>query len=35
MKRYITLFSLGLCLAIPMLSQASDIKAFYACYECT
>ena len=26
MKRYITLFSLGLCLAIPMLSQASDIK---------
>ena len=28
MKRYITLFSLGLCLAIPMLSQASDIKPF-------
>ena len=26
MKRYITLFSLGLCLAVPMLSQASDIK---------
>ena len=26
MKRYITLFSLGLCLAIPMLSQASDIN---------
>ena len=28
MKCYITLFSLGLCLAIPMLSQASDIKPF-------
>ena len=28
MKRYITLFSLGLCLAIPILSQASDIKPF-------
>ena len=28
MKRYIMLFSLGLCLAIPMLSQASDIKPF-------
>lgn len=28
MKRYITLFSLGLCLAIPMLSQASYIKPF-------
>ena len=28
MKRYITLLSLGLCLAIPMLSQASDIKPF-------
>lgn len=26
MKRCITLISLGLCLAIPMLSQASDIK---------
>ena len=26
MKRYITLLSLGLCLVIPMLSQASDIK---------
>lgn len=26
MKRYITLLSLGLCLAAPMLSQASDIK---------
>ena len=26
MKRYITLFSLGLCLAVPMLSQASDIN---------
>ena len=26
MKRYITLLSLGLCLAVPMLSQASDIK---------
>ena len=26
MKRYITLFSLGLCLAVPMLSQANDIK---------
>ena len=28
MKRFITLFSLGLCLAVPMLSQASDIKPF-------
>lgn len=28
MKRYITLLSLGLCLAVPMLSQASDIKPF-------
>ena len=28
MKHYITLFSLGLCLAVPMLSQASDIKPF-------
>ena len=28
MKRYITLFSLGLCLAVTMLSQASDIKTF-------
>ena len=28
MKCYITLFSLGLCLAVPMLSQASDIKPF-------
>ena len=28
MKRYITLISLGLCLAVPMLSQASDIKPF-------
>ena len=28
MKRYITLLSLGLCLVIPMLSQASDIKPF-------
>ena len=28
MKRYITLLSLGLCLALPMLSQASDIKPF-------
>ena len=28
MKRCITLLSLGLCLAIPMLSQASDIKPF-------
>ena len=28
MKRYITLLSLGLCLAIPMLSQASDTKPF-------
>lgn len=28
MKRYITLFSLGLCLAAPMLSQAVDIKPF-------
>ena len=26
MKRYITLLGLGLCLAVPMLSQASDIK---------
>ena len=26
MKRYITLLSLGLCLAVPMLSQANDIK---------
>ena len=26
MKRYITLISLCLCLAVPMLSQASDIK---------
>ncbi len=26
MKRYITLFSLGLCLAVPMLSHANDIK---------
>ena len=26
MKRYITLLSLGLCLAVPMLSQAGDIK---------
>ena len=26
MKRYITLLSLGLCLAAPMLSQASDIN---------
>ena len=28
MKRYITLLSLGLCLAVPMPSQASDIKPF-------
>lgn len=28
MKRYITLLSLGLCLALPILSQASDIKPF-------
>ena len=28
MKRYITLLSLGLCLVLPMLSQASDIKPF-------
>ena len=28
MKHYITLLSLGLCLAVPMLSQASDIKPF-------
>ena len=28
MKRYITLLSLGLCLVVPMLSQASDIKPF-------
>ena len=28
MKRCITLISLGLCLAVPMLSQASDIKPF-------
>ncbi|MDU6817190.1 MAG: hypothetical protein E6419_07675, partial [Veillonella sp.] len=27
MKRCITLISLGLCLAVPMLSQASDIKS--------
>ena len=26
MKRYITLLSLGLCLSVPMLSEASDIK---------
>ena len=26
MKRCITLLSLGLCLALPMLSQANDIK---------
>ena len=26
MKRYITAFALGLCLAVPMLSQANDIK---------
>ena len=26
MKRYITALALGLCLALPMLSQASDIK---------
>ena len=26
MKRYITLLGLGVCLAVPMLSQASDIK---------
>ena len=26
MKRYITAFALGLCLALPMLSQANDIK---------
>ena len=26
MKRYITAFALGLCLALPILSQASDIK---------
>ena len=26
MKRYITAFALGLCLVVPMLSQASDIK---------
>ena len=26
MKRYIILLSLGLCLAVPMLSQAVDIK---------
>lgn len=26
MKRYITLLSLGLCFAVPMLSQANDIK---------
>ena len=26
MKRYITLLSLGLCLSVPMLSQASDTK---------
>ena len=28
MKRYITLFSLGLCLAVPMLSQGMEIKPF-------
>ena len=28
MKRCITLLSLGLCLVVPMLSQASDIKPF-------
>ena len=28
MKRYIILLNLGLCLAVPMLSQASDIKPF-------
>lgn len=28
MKRYITALTLGLCLALPMLSQASDIKPF-------
>lgn len=28
MKRYITAFALGLCLALPMLSQAHDIKPF-------
>ena len=28
MKRYITAFALGLCLALPMLSQSSDIKPF-------
>lgn len=28
MKRYIILLSLGLCLAVPMLLQASDIKPF-------
>ena len=28
MKRYITLLSLGLCLSVPMLSQARDIKPF-------
>lgn len=28
MKRCITLISLGLCLAVPMLSQARDIKPF-------
>ena len=28
MKRCITVLSLGLCLALPMLSQASDIKTF-------
>ena len=28
MKRYITLLSLGLCLAVLMLSQANDIKPF-------
>ena len=26
MKRYITAFALGVCLVVPMLSQASDIK---------
>ena len=27
MKRYITAFALGLCLAVPMLSQANDINS--------
>ena len=26
MKRYITALALGVCLVVPMLSQASDIK---------